>query len=222
VADRHEHAASTERPSAPAVTGGAAPAFEALIVLAITLPLAVGLRYPTLWFVVPFALITLSGRPYADYGLTLRSPGSLGFHLRTVAVIFGGYAVLHYAFARWVLGRHLVPALPDDFGSFVLTQLLVVGLSEEFFFRGYLQTQLDRTFERRFHFLGARFGWGLVHAAVLFGLCHLITGDIARLRVIFFGLFAGWLRARTDTIAVPAAYHGCANILYGVLAHSLR
>jgi membrane protease YdiL (CAAX protease family) len=39
--------------------------------------------------------------------------------------------------------------------------------------------------------------------------------------VIFFGLFAGWLRERTDTIAVPAAYHGVANILYETMARSM-
>jgi membrane protease YdiL (CAAX protease family) len=197
-------------------------AIEALIALAVTLPLAVGLRYPTLWFLVPFAIISVTRRPYDAYGLTLRNPGSPGFHLITASVIFGGYALLHYAFARLVLGQHLVPSLPEDFPELAFTQLVVVGLSEEFFFRGYLQTQLDRCFDRRFQFLGARFGWGLILAAVLFGLCHVITGNIARLRVVFFGLFAGWLRARTDTIAVPAAYHGCANILYETLAHSLR
>ena len=56
---------------------------------------------------------------------------------------------------------------------------------------------------------------------MLFGLCHIVTGDLTRLRVIFFGLFAGWLRARTDTIAVPAAYHGVANVLYEFMARSM-
>ncbi len=198
-----------------------APALEALVALAVTLPLSIGLRYPTLWFAVPALILTVTGRPYDVYGLTLRNPGSLRFHVLTAGVIFGGYALLHYAFARLVLGLHFVPTLPPDFADTVLTQLVVVGLSEEFFFRGYLQTQLNRCFDRPFQFLGARFGWGLILAAVLFGVCHLVTGDLARLRVIFFGLFAGWLRERTDTIAVPAAYHGCANILYEVLARSM-
>ena len=90
----------------------AAPAIEALIALAVTLPLAVALRYPTLWFLVPFAIVTVTKRPYDVYGLTLRNPGSLRFHLRTAGVIFGGYALLHYAFARVVLGLRFVPALP--------------------------------------------------------------------------------------------------------------
>ena len=199
----------------------AAPAIEALLALVVTLPLAIGLRYPTLWFLVPFVIITVTGRPYERYGLTLRNPGSLRFHLVTMAVVFGGYALLHYAFARIVLGRHFVPTAPPDLLDLVVTQLLVVGLSEEFFFRGYLQTQLNSVFARRFEVLGARFGWGLILAALLFGLCHIVYGDLTRLRVVFFGLFAGWLRERTDTIAVPAAYHGFANILYELMARSM-
>jgi membrane protease YdiL (CAAX protease family) len=199
----------------------AAPAIEALAALAVTLPLAIGLRYPILWFWVPFGILALTRRPYDRYGLTLRNPGSARFHLITAAVVFGGYALLHYAVARAVLGLRFRPTLPPDLAETIVTQLVVVGLSEEFFFRGYLQTQLNRCFDRPYEFLGARFGAGLILAAVLFGVCHVVTGDLTRLRVVFFGLFAGWLRERTDTIAVPAAYHGCANILYEVLARSM-
>ena len=77
----------------------------------------------------------------------------------TVTVVFGGYALLHYAFARLVLGLHFEPTLPPDFLQVVFAQLVVVGLSEEFFFRGYLQTQLNQYFARRFTVLGARWGW---------------------------------------------------------------
>jgi membrane protease YdiL (CAAX protease family) len=199
----------------------AAPAIEALVALVVTLPLAIGFRYPVLWFLVPFAIITLTSRPYEPYGLTLRRPGPLRLHLITVPVIFGGYAVLYYAFARFVLGLRFQPTVPPDFLDLVVTQFLVVGLSEEFFFRGYLQTQLNQCFERRWRFLGARFGWGLILAALLFGLCHVVTGDLGRMQVALFGLFAGWLRERTETIAVPAAYHGFANVLYITLARSL-
>lgn len=198
------------------------PAVEALIVLAVTLPLAVGLRAPSLWFVVPFAIITLARRPYEDYGLTLRNPGSPRFHATVGLVVFGLYALAHYAFARWVFGYRFHPTLGPDLPSRILEQMLVIGLSEEFFFRGYLQTQLNRVFGRPFRFLGARWGWGLLAAAVLFGLCHLVYGDITRMRTAAFGLFVGWLRERTGTIAVPAAYHGFANLLYDFMQRSMR
>ena len=81
-------------------------------------------------------------------------------------------------------------------------------------------------FERRsvwgvLFWAGARWGPGLVAAAVLFGLCHLIDGNLVRLHVIPFGLFAGWLRERTGTILVPAAYHGASNILYYCMQRSM-
>jgi membrane protease YdiL (CAAX protease family) len=198
------------------------PALEALAVLALTLALAVGFGIATLWFVVPFAVVTLTRRPYEDYGLTWRNPGSLGFHLRVCMVVFGLYSLAHYLFGRLYLGLHFEPALAPELPRRAAEQLLVIGLSEEFFFRGYLQTQLNRTFERRHRFLGAPWGPGLILAAVLFGLCHVVHGDLTRFRTFFFGLFAGWLRERTDSIAVPAAYHGFANLLYDFFQRSLR
>lgn len=198
------------------------PVLEGLAVLAVTLPLAVGFRLPTLWLVVPFAIITLTRRPYEDFGLTLRDPGSLRFHAAVALVVFGTYSLAHYAFCRWVLGMTFDATLPPDLPRLVFDQFLLIGLSEEFFFRGYLQTLLNRRFGRPYALLGARWGVGLVLAAILFGLCHLVTGDLSRLRVVFFGLFAGWLRERTRSIAVPAAYHGTANVLYDFLQHSLR
>ncbi len=200
----------------------AAPVIEALIALAVTLPLAIGLAFPTLWLLVPFLILTVTRRPYEAYGLSLHHLGSLRFHLATSAVIFGGYALLHYAFGRLVLGLHFQPTLPPHFVEAALTQVLVIGLSEEFFFRGYLQTQLNQYFGRPYELLGARWGWGLILASLLFGLCHVVTGDFTRARTAFFGLFAGWLRERTDGIAVPAAYHGVANLLYDFMQRSLR
>src|SRR5258707_338698 len=122
------------------------PLPEALIALRVPLPFAIGLRFPTLWFLVPFAILTRTGRPYERYGLTWQNPGSVRFHLTCATVIFGGYALLHYAFARIVLGLHFQPALPPNLAEAAFTQVVVIGLSEEFFFRGYLQTQLNDYF----------------------------------------------------------------------------
>jgi len=199
----------------------AAPAIEGLVLILITLPLAIAYSLPTLWFVAPFAVISLSRRPYEDYGLTLHNPGTLRFHVTVCLVVFGTYALLHYAFGRWYLGRHFSPTLPPDFPRLVVDQMVLIGLSEEFFFRGYLQTQFNRWLGRPYQFLGARYGPGLIAAAVLFGLCHIVGGDVTRFRTAFFGLFAGWLRERTGTILVPAAYHGAANLLYEVMQRSL-
>ncbi len=194
---------------------------EALILLPITLVLAVGTQTPTLWLLVPFAWITLRGRPYEEYGLQLGDIGPLRMHVTLVLVIFGGYALLHYAFARIAFGAHFEPHVHPQLGRLLLTHLVIIGLSEEVFFRGYLQSELNRPLGRPYQVLGARVGLGLVAAALLFGLCHVIYGDFSRLRVAFFGLFAGWLRERTDGVAVPAVYHGLANVLYDFMQRSM-
>ncbi len=198
------------------------PAIEALVLLAIALPLAVHFRIPSLWFLVPFAWLMATRRPYETYGLTLHHPGSLRFHAKVCLVIYGSYCLAHYGYAHWWLGRSFHPTVAPDFLVQVVDQLLIVGLSEEFFFRGYVQTQFNRWLGRPYRFLGAEWGWGLIAASVLFGLCHLVEGDLTRIRVVFFGLFAGWLRERTATIAVPAAYHGVANLLYDFMQRSMR
>ncbi|MBI4716047.1 MAG: HAD-IC family P-type ATPase, partial [Nitrospirae bacterium] len=101
-------------PHAGPLPAGEGSVGEALVALVVTLPLAIWLRVPTLWFLVPFAIITLTRRPYETYGLTWRNPGTLRFHLVTCALIFGGYALLHYAFARVVLDLRFVPMLPPN------------------------------------------------------------------------------------------------------------
>jgi len=197
------------------------PIFEVLALTAVTLPLAIALRFPTLWFVAPFLLITFTGRRYERYGLTLSGLGSLRFHLLVAFTVLGLYALGHVAAAHWWFGATFHPTLRADFIDFAFGQIFIIGLSEEFFFRGFAQTRLNHAFGRPYRFLGARWGWGLVAAAVLFGLCHIVDGNLSRMKVAFFGLFAGWLRERSPSIAVPAVYHGLSNILYDFLQRSL-
>ncbi len=194
---------------------------EALGLLVVTFPLAVGLHIPTLWFLIPFAVVALSRRAYADYGLTTHNPGTLRFHLAVVGVVFIPYAISYYLWARWATGAHFQPRLPPLFATAIVDQVLLIGLPEEFFFRGYLQTQFDRAWGAPYTFLGARWGLGLPTAAALFALCHIVYGGPARLAVFFPGLLYGWLRARTDTILVPAFYHAGSNLLMQLLIASL-
>ncbi len=197
------------------------PIAEAFGLLIVTLPLAVGLHIPTLWFLLPFAVITLARRPYTDYGLTVQNPGAPRFHLTVIVTIFVPYAIAYYVWARWTGGAVFHLRLPPMFATAVVDQVLLIGLPEEFFFRGYLQTQIDRTCGTPFTFLGARYGAGLPVAATLFAVCHIVYGGPARLAVFFPGLLYGWLRARTDTILVPVFYHAGSNLLMQLLMASL-
>jgi uncharacterized protein len=98
-------------------------------------------------------------------------------------------------------------------------QLLVVALPEEAFFRGYLQTELDRAWPKRVRILGAELGAGLVVSAAIFAVGHLLTTPVpARLAVFFPALLFGWLRARTGGIGAGVLFHALCNLFSATLA----
>jgi len=90
------------------------PLGEALVLLAVTFPLAVGLRIPTLWFVVPLAWITFTDRSYASYGLTWEQPGSVTFHATVLLSVFPAYVLGHYGLVHWWLGATFHWRWPPD------------------------------------------------------------------------------------------------------------
>lgn len=198
------------------------PILEALALLAVTLPLAVGLHLPTLWLLTPLAVLSFTRRPYATYAISLRRPGGPSFHLAVVAAVFVPYVIGHYALARWVLGGTFRFRVPAQLATEALDQIVIIAVPEEMFFRGYLQTQFDLVWGRPYRVFGAECGAGLLAAAALFAACHVIHGGPARLIVFFPGVLYGWLRARTGTIVVPGLYHAASNVLMEVMLASFQ
>lgn len=97
-------------------------------------------------------------------------------------------------------------------------QLLVIALPEEAFYRGYLQSELDRVWPPRLRVLGARVGPGLLVASAVFAIGHLLTTpNPARLAVFFPALLFGWLRARTGGIGASVVFHAACNIFSSAL-----
>jgi membrane protease YdiL (CAAX protease family) len=100
----------------------------------------------------------------------------------------------------------------------LLSQLLVVAIPEEFFFRGYILPRLEAAMPRGKPFLGGYWGGPLVLSAALFALGHvLVDFNPGRLAVFFPGLIFGWIRQRTGTIWTGAVYHALCNVLSDVL-----
>ncbi len=197
------------------------PLLEGLLVLVPTLYVTAALGVPTLWFAIPLVVITIARRPYEDYGLTLHNPGTPLFHAVVSLFVFLPYALGHYLWVYWNLGTPFDLRLPGDLMNEVFVQTLIVALPEEFFFRGYMQTQIDKSFGRPYRFLGASVGLGVPIAAALFALCHVPFGGVDRMVVFFPGLLYGWLRARTGTVVVPTLYHAASNLLMKVMIVSL-
>ena len=197
------------------------PVVEALVLLPVTFALVELLHLPTLWFLGPFAVITFTRRSVATYGLTLEHLGSIGFHAAVIIVVYVPYVVGHYAFASWWFGQRFRFGFPPGLTEYALDQVLAVALPEEFFFRGYLQTECDRVWGTPYTLLGAKWGVGLPLAAVLFAACRVLIGGPVWLSTIFPSLLYGWLRARTSSIIVPTLYHAASNVLMQIMLESL-
>lgn len=98
------------------------------------------------------------------------------------------------------------------------------GFGEEMFFRGYIQSRINETFERPYHVLGLDFGPGLLVSSLLFGLLHALnTVDYFHgnyqfawwygLQSCFVGLFYGCLREKTESVVAGGVTHGLVNVL---------
>ncbi len=101
-------------------------------------------------------------------------------------------------------------------------QLLMVALPEEVFFRGYLQTALDRQFTTKVRILGANVGLSLVITSAIFAIGHVLTRPSPeRLAVFIPSLLFGWMRARTGGVGASILFHALCNLLAAALVRGL-
>lgn len=103
--------------------------------------------------------------------------------------------------------------------SIFLMQLFLVGLPEEIFYRGYLQTRLDSLVGQDQRVFGVHYNWkSSILCSALFAIAHLVTiPHPSRLAVFFPSLLFGWMRrAYHDTLS-PAIFHALCNVLSQLL-----
>lgn len=195
----------------------------------------------------PQVAARLSGRPFDQHaaGITIHPLGPglsvLGLALLLtwpifVLGFFGYYSAicpsdgLLQAWAdalapicsRWrgLLGWHW--RIPEGFLVLALSQVLVVAVPEEVFFRGYLMARFEERWPSRRRWWGAPVGWPLLLSSLLFGLGHfLVDFQPARLAVFFPALAFGWMRSRSGSVAPGAVFHALCNLLSEVLHDSL-
>jgi membrane protease YdiL (CAAX protease family) len=111
--------------------------------------------------------------------------------------------------------------LPEGFIVLLLSQILVVAVPEEVFFRGYLMSRFEERWPSHRRLLGAAVGWPLVLSSLLFAFGHFVV-DLApaRLAVFFPALVFGWMRNRSGSIAPAALFHALCNVLSETLHDS--
>lgn len=139
--------------------------------------------------------------------------------LRLVAVVFPPFIV---GFYFWNQPTHPFRlSLPPDLWSFALAQWLVVGIPEEAFFRGYVQTRLSDVLTKRTNILGVAVSVPvLVIQAALFAAIHYaVDGAVVRLAVFFPGLLFGWIRQWRGGIGAGGLFHALCNILSDLLVY---
>jgi hypothetical protein len=151
----------------------------------------------------------------------------LGFFLYYGAVCSGQGPLRAWADAtapmcgQWqgLAGFHL--RLPDGLLVLLLSQVLVVAVPEEIFFRGYLMSRFEERWPSRRRLWGAAVGWPLLLSSLLFAVGHFAV-DLAptRLAVFFPALVFGWMRNRSGSIAPAAVFHALCNVLSETLHDS--
>jgi membrane protease YdiL (CAAX protease family) len=203
--------------------GFRATAIETLAATAVALLLSVRFDSSLVWLLLPLGLLVPFGRPLSEHGFDLRfRPPSIAVHAALGISLLALYAALHALVAHVFLHQRFVLLVPRHPLLDLVREFLTVGFPEEVFFRGYLETRWNLVFGKPWRIFGTPAGVGLPIQAVIFAICHLVTGDWTRLRVLFFGVLAGWLRERSDSVLAPAVYHAVANVWYRVLAESFR
>lgn len=179
-----------------------------------------------LFLYVPAMILWRRRLDLEQYGLRLRPLGrGLLLWLVTAAVVFPLFCAGYYLYMRKLcphLPRALVycaPALsptlrlPPQLFLTVVSQLVVVALPEEFFFRGFVQGRLFEVASRPA---------AVVATAALFALGHLlVTFEPAALAVFFPGLVFGLLRTYTGSILAGTLFHASCNLLIDILHRSV-
>jgi len=199
-----------------------------------------------LFIVLPERRIHREGERWADFGLpwsgfatreTWRAWGrGLAVALAVCAVVFPVFFAGFWAYGRLLpslphgLAAALAPyalppsphlRLPPRFAVAAVVQLLVVALTEELFYRGWMQTTWAATDPRRgVNVLGARLGAGFLVTQGLFAAGHLVVLQPWRLATFFPGLLFGWVRERTGNLAAPVVVHALSNLFLATLEAS--
>ncbi|MFZ5470537.1 MAG: myxosortase MrtX [Myxococcota bacterium] len=190
----------------------------------------VGFLYLPLWG------MRRRGEDYRDYGVTFRHwREDLKWVAVVSAVVVPGYLAVFVAYAALLpklpaeLSRLIAPyaqpahfelRLPDRFGEWVIDQLFVVALPEEFFYRGYLQQRLRDAWPQGKVLFGVRWGRAFWLTQVLFALGHLAIFQVWRLGVFFPAILFGWMREKTGSVMGAALFHAACNLLVLVLEAS--
>lgn len=175
------------------------------------------LLVPAVWATCTLVPTRVHARGWSEIGLkTGRVGASLWAFAWTSAVMLLVMAGGVLVFRRLAAAPPLWPTVGGEgWVCYGLYQLLYVAVSEELFFRGYVQGRLAAIAQGKKH---RRDAFAIVGSAAVFAGAHLIVlQQVAAAWVFLPGLLFGWLRARTDSLLAPVLSHATANTAYAAV-----
>jgi membrane protease YdiL (CAAX protease family) len=104
-----------------------------------------------------------------------------------------------------------IGSTPDGFVLLVVA-LILAGICEEFTFRGFLQTSINRKYP---------FWISLLVSSFAFGILHFDPQLVYTLAAFMTGLLLGYLYKRWDSYVVPVAAHASMNLIVLAISVSL-
>jgi len=170
----------------------------------------------SIWIIVPSLVLIFQNKKFKDYGISIRGwKQSLKITLVASVIILTAYLIGYYVYTTVICNKTFSPVIQENLMLSTINMILFVGLPEEYFFRGYLQSELNFAFGKKYSFLKVKFGPGLFIASLIFTLSHVfIRGDPSRFNTIFVSLILGWLREKSGTIVAPIGFHTLSNVTY--------
>ena len=164
----------------------------------------------------PTVVLWIRRRPidFLDRGWRSHLRSTLIFSITSLLLFPPFFAAAHF-WQTGIMGYEVfAPAGFPRFWTLTFFQVLMVALPEEFYFRGYFQSTIDRLLKKPWRLFGANLGWGWIITAAVFAAAHsVVTYRWWHFAIFFPGLVFGYLRARTGTITAPILFHAASNVL---------
>lgn len=166
---------------------------------------------------------------FPPYGPRKIRPDFLGmgkelwFFAKTSVLVFLPYVLFYWAFWQMLAIRDsakLVFSLnfPPQIFFEIITQIFVVALPEELFYRGFLQSAFLRKWPNRFQIFGVPAGGAIVLVNIIFALGHFVGSfSPTRLLTFFPGLIFSYFVYKNKSLLSAILFHAACNILSQIL-----
>ena len=149
---------------------------------------------------------------------------ALGLGLGIYALILGGWAILR----NWIDFSGIADSLTANAGvtkdNFLYVSLyisFVNSLLEEFFFRGFIFTNLKRHCARWYAYSLSALAFSLYHVAMMIGWFHPALTALVLAGLFVGGLIFNWLNEKQDCIYVSWLTHMFANFAINTIGFIL-